>query len=143
MEQRVNIYQSEPKAYEGMFALEEFLNNSPLNKQQISLIKIRASQINGCAYCINMHTEEAIKAGETHQRLHMLNAWKESNLFSEEEQTLLKITEEITLINQNGLTDKTYQNAQLLFNEKTIIAIIMTVTTINAWNRIAISTRIK
>ena len=141
MEQRVNIYQSEPKAYEGMFALEEFLSNSPLSKQQISLIKMRASQINGCAYCINMHTEEAIKAGETHQRLHMLNAWKESNLFSEEEQVLLKITEEITLINQNGLTDETYQLAQSLFEDRTIIAIIMTATTINAWNRIAISTR--
>ena len=141
MEQRVNIYQSEPKAYEGMFALEEFLTNSPLSKQQISLIKMRASQINGCAYCINMHTEEAIKAGETHQRLHMLNAWKESNLFSEEEQIFLKITEEITLINQNGLTDETYQLAQRLFDDRTIIAIIMTATTINAWNRIAISTR--
>ncbi len=143
MKQRVNIYQSEPKAYEGMFALEEFLKNSPLSKQQISLIKMRASQINGCAYCINMHTEEAIKAGETHQRLHMLNAWKESDLFSNKEQVLLKITEEVTLINQNGLTDKTYQNAQHLFNDQTIIAIIMTTTTINAWNRIAISTRMK
>ncbi|WP_109830157.1 carboxymuconolactone decarboxylase family protein [Reichenbachiella versicolor] len=143
MEQRVNIYQSEPKAYEGMFALEEFLNKSPLSKQQISLIKIRASQINGCAYCINMHTEEAVKAGETYQRLHMLNAWKESNLFSDEEKVMLEITEKVTLINQNGLTDKTYQSAQNLFNDKTIIAIIMAITTINAWNRIAISTRIE
>lgn len=143
MEQRVNIYQSEPKAYDGMFALEQFLNDSPLSKQQISLIKMRASQINGCAYCINMHTEEAIKAGETHQRLHMLNAWKESNLFSDEEKVLLKITEEITLINQNGLTDKTYQRAQHLFTDQTLIAIIMATTTINAWNRIAISTRMQ
>lgn len=141
MEQRINIHQSEPKAFEGMFALEQFLNDSPLSKQQISLIKMRASQINGCAYCINMHTEEAIKAGETHQRLHMLNAWKEWNLFSEEEKILLKITEEITLIHKNGLTDKTYQNAQHLFDDNTIISIVMAATTINAWNRIAISTR--
>ncbi len=143
MEQRVNIYQSEPQAYEGMFALEEFLKNSPLSKQHISLIKMRASQINGCAYCINMHTEEAIKAGETHQRLHMLNAWKESDLFSVEEQALLKITEEITLINQEGVTDKTYQSARRLFDDQTIVAIIMATTTINAWNRIALSTRMK
>ena len=141
MEHRVNIYQSEPKAFEGMFALEQFLNDSPLNKQQISLIKMRASQINGCAYCINMHTDEAIKASDTHKRLHMLNAWQESPLFSEEEKVMLKITEEITLINQSGLTDKTYQDAQQLFDGKTITAIIMTATTINAWNRIAISTR--
>jgi AhpD family alkylhydroperoxidase len=143
MKQRVNIYQIEPKAYEGMFALEEFLSKSPLSKQQISLIKMRASQINSCAYCINMHTDEAIKVGETHQRLHLLNAWNESNLFSEEEKALLKITEEITLISKNGLTDNTYQNAQNFFNDKTIIAIIMAATTINAWNRIALSTRIK
>ena len=143
MEQRVNIYQSEPKAFEGMFALEQFLTGSPLNKKQISLIKMRASQLNGCAYCINMHTEEALKAGETHQRLHMLNAWKESSLFTKDEEVLLKITEEITLINQNGLSDKTYQQAQEIFDDKTIIAIIMTATTINAWNRIAISTKMQ
>lgn len=143
MEQRVNIYQSEPKAFEGMFALEQFLTDSPLNKKQISLIKMRASQLNGCAYCINMHTEEALKADETHQRLHMLNAWKESSLFSKDEEVLLKITEEITLINQNGLSDKTYQQAQKVFDNKTIIAIIMAATTINAWNRIAISTKMK
>ncbi|CAL2056550.1 carboxymuconolactone decarboxylase family protein [Tenacibaculum sp. 190524A05c] len=143
MGQRVNIYQSEPKAFEGMFALEQFLTDSPLNKKQISLIKMRASQLNGCAYCINMHTEEALKAGETHQRLHLLNAWKESSLFTKDEELLLKITEEITLINQNGLSDKTYQQAQEIFDDKTIIAIIMTATTINAWNRIAISTKMK
>lgn len=138
---RVNIYQSQPKAYEGMFALESFLNNSPLNKKQISLIKMRASQINGCAYCINMHTEEALKVGESHQRLHLLNAWKESGLFSEEEKVILKMTEEITLIQQNELSDETYKQATQLFDEKTIIAIIMAATIINAWNRIAISTR--
>ena len=141
MEQRVNIYESQPKAFEGMFALEQFLNASSLNKKQISLIKMRASQMNACAYCINMHTKEAINAGETHQRLHMLNAWKESKLFSDEEKVLFQMTEEITLIHQNGLTDKTYKHAQQVFGEETIIAIIMTVTTINAWNRIAISTR--
>ena len=143
MEQRINIYQSEPKAYEGMFALEQFLSDSPLNKQQISLIKMRASQMNGCAYCINMHTKEAIKAGETHERLHMLNAWKESKLFSGEEKVLLKITEEITRIHENGLSDETYQHAQNVFDDQTIIAIIMAATTINAWNRIAISTRMQ
>ncbi|MDD7886210.1 carboxymuconolactone decarboxylase family protein [Flavivirga sp. 57AJ16] len=142
MKSRVNIYQSQPKAYEGMFALESFLNNSPLNKKQISLIKMRASQINGCAYCINMHTEEALKAGETHQRLHLLNAWKESSLFSEEEKVILKMTEEITLIQQKELTDETYNQATRLFDEETIIAIIMAATIINAWNRIAISTRL-
>lgn len=143
MKQRVNIYQFEPQAFEGMFILEDFLNQSTLSKQQISLIKMRASQINGCAYCINMHTKEAIKAGETQQRLHMLNAWRDSSLFSNTEKVLLKITEEITLIQQKGVTDTTYQSAQKVFDDKTITAIIMAITTINAWNRIAISTKLE
>lgn len=142
MEQRINIYQSEPKAYQGMFALEEYLNNSSLSKQQISLIKMRASQMNGCSYCIDMHMNEALKANETHQRLHLLNAWNETDLFSKEEKALLKMTEEITKISKKGLTEDTYQQALLYFEEKTIIAIIMTITTINAWNRIAISTKL-
>lgn len=143
MKQRVNIYQFEPQAFEGMFILEDFLNQSTLSKQQISLIKMRASQINGCAYCINMHTKEAIKAGETQQRLHMLNAWRDSSLFSNTEKVLLKITEEITLIQQKGVTDTTYHSAQKVFDDKTITAIIMAITTINAWNRIAISTKLE
>ncbi len=143
MEQRINIYQSTPKAYEGMFALENFLENSVLNKQQISLIKMRASQINGCAYCIKMHSNEALKAGETHQRLHLLNAWRDSDLFTEKEKLILQITEEITLINDKGLTDETYQRAVQFLDEEAIVAIIMTVTTINAWNRIAISTKLQ
>ncbi|MGY6649746.1 carboxymuconolactone decarboxylase family protein [Wenyingzhuangia sp. IMCC45574] len=141
MEQRIDMYQSEPKAYQGMFALEDYLNNSPLSKKQISLIKMRASQLNGCGYCINMHMNEALKANETQQRLHLLNAWSESGLFSKEEKAILAMTEEITMIAEKGLSEATYQEALTFFDEKTIIAIIMAITTINAWNRIAISTR--
>jgi len=142
MEQRINIYKNAPEAYNGMFVLEKFLEESPLTKQQISLIKMRASQINGCAYCINMHTQEAIKVGETHERLHLLNAWKESRSFSEAEKVMLKMTEEVTLIQQDGLTDETYQKAEQIFDKESIIAILMVITTINAWNRIAISTHL-
>ncbi|WP_070138188.1 carboxymuconolactone decarboxylase family protein [Crocinitomix algicola] len=143
MTNRINIYQVKPAAYEGLFQLEQFLNNSPLDKRQISLIKMRASQINGCAYCINMHTHEALKSGETHLRLLLLNAWKESELFSDEEAVLLQMTEEITMISLAGLSDETYSRAQKLFDEEHLIAIIMAITTINAWNRIAISTNLR
>ena len=129
MEQRINIYKNAPEAYNGMFVLEKFLEESPLTKQQISLIKMRASQINGCAYCINMHTQEAIKVGETHERLHLLNAWKESRSFSEAEKVMLKMTEEVTLIQQDGLTDETYQKAEQIFDKESIIAILMVITT--------------
>lgn len=140
--ERINIYKSNPKAYNGLFALEKFIEESPLDKKQVSLIKMRASQINGCAYCLNMHSNEAIKAGETHQRLHILPAWEDTNLFDETEKLLLKITEEITLVHHNGLKEDTYKKAMTLFDEQTIIAIIMIVSTINMWNRIAISTKL-
>ena len=140
MENRINIQKIEPNAYKAMLALEDYLEGSQLSKIHLELIKIRASQINGCAFCINMHTSDALKQGETSQRIFLLNAWKETALFTEEERIVLAITEEVTLINQNGLSDKTYQLAEQLFDENYIAQIIMAVVTINAWNRIAIST---
>lgn len=141
MENRIDISILEPKAYKAMLALESYLQNARLSKTHLELIKIRASQINGCAFCINMHTSDALQQGETAQRIFLLNTWKETELFTEEEKTILAITEEITLINQNGLTDKTYQQAEKLFDGNYIAQIIMAVVTINAWNRIAISTK--
>jgi len=141
MEKRIDIQQLEPDAFKAMFALENYLHNSGLSKTHFYLIKIRASQINGCAFCINMHTSDALKQGETAQRIFLLNAWKETGLFTEEEKTILAITEEVTLISQNGLSDGTYRQAEQLFNGNQIAQIIMAVVTINAWNRIVISTR--
>lgn len=140
MKNRVDIQKLEPNAYKAMYALENYLQNSQLSKKQIELIKIRASQINGCAFCINMHTADALKQGETTQRIFLLNAWRETELFTEEERVILAITEEVTLISQGGLSDETYQQAEKLFDENYIAQIIMVVVTINAWNRIAIST---
>ncbi len=139
METRVNILKTAPEAYKAMMGLEKFLASTSLNPIHKELIKIRASQINGCAYCINMHTRDARKIGETEQRIYLLNAWRETQLYSEEEQAILAMTEEITLI-QNHLSKATYDNARRLFDEEYIAAIIMMITTINAWNRIAIST---
>lgn len=140
MENRINIHEVEPTAFKGMFALEEYLAKTSITKKQIALLKIRASQINGCAYCIDMHTKEALKHGETMQRIFLLNAWKETNLFLEEEKTILTMTEEITLIHHKGLTEETYNHAKQLFGENGTAEIIMAIVTINAWNRIAIST---
>lgn len=141
MENRFDMQQVEPNGYKAMFALENFIQNSQLSKTHIELIKIRASQINGCAFCIDMHTKDALKQGETAQRIFLLNAWKEATLFTEEERAILAITEEVTLISQHGLTDATYAAAEKLFEQQYIAQIIMAVVTINAWNRIAISTR--
>ncbi|MGX1640824.1 carboxymuconolactone decarboxylase family protein [Sphingobacterium sp. NPDC055431] len=141
MENRIDIQQLEPDAFKAMFALENYLHNSGLSRTQFYLIKIRASQINGCAFCINMHTTDALKQGETAQRIFLLNAWKETGLFTEEEKIILAITEEVTLISQNGLSDETYRKAEQLFDGNQIAQIIMAVVTINAWNRIVISTK--
>ncbi|WP_314060898.1 carboxymuconolactone decarboxylase family protein [Empedobacter brevis] len=142
MKNRLNIQKLAPKAYEAMYGLENFLANSELEKLHLELIKIRASQLNGCAFCINMHTKDAIKIGETNQRIFLLNAWRETTLFTEEVRIILSMTEEITQISEHGLTDETYEKATTLFTEKYISLIIIAVTTINAWNRIAISSRI-
>jgi len=141
MKQRIDIQELEPNAYKAMVSLESYLQNTQLSKTHLELIKIRASQINGCAFCINMHTSDALKQGETAKRIFLLNAWKETELFTEEEKVVLAITEEVTLISQNGLSDKTYQQAVKLFDGNYIAQIIMAVVTINAWNRIAISTK--
>lgn len=140
MEKRIQIDELEPAAYKAMYGLEKYLSESDLSKTHKELIKIRASQINGCAFCINMHTKDALTNGETKERIFLLDAWKETDLFSEEEKTLLLMTEEITLIQKNGLSKKTYKKATKLFEEKYIAQIIIAITTINAWNRIAVST---
>lgn len=141
MNKRINIEKVAPEAFKAMIGLESFLAKSDLNKTHWELIKIRASQLNGFAYCINLHTTEALKAGETPQRIFLLNAWKESELFDEKEQIILEMTEQITFIDQEGLSDNVYEKALELFGEKYVAEIIMAIVTINAWNRIAISTQ--
>lgn len=127
-----------------MYALEKYLATSALSATHKELIKLRASQINGCAYCIDMHTRDARKLGETEQRIYLLSAWREVNgLYTEEERAILEITEEITLISQHGLTEATYAKATQLFDANYIAQLIIAVATINAWNRIAISTNMQ
>ncbi|WP_028980950.1 carboxymuconolactone decarboxylase family protein [Sporocytophaga myxococcoides] len=141
MGNRIKIQDVQPAAWKAMYNLSGYLGSTQLTKSQMELIKIRASQINGCAFCIDMHTKDALKSGETGQRIFLLNAWRETDIFSEEEKVLLAITEEITLISQHGLTDATYKKAKNFFSEELIAQAIMAVVIINAWNRIAISTQ--
>ena len=143
MEKRINIDETEPQAYKAMYALEGYLANSQLSKSHKELIKIRASQINGCAFCIDMHTKDALKNGETQQRIFLLSAWREASIFCEEEKVILALTEEITLIHNKGLTDATYLRALDLFGKNYLAQMIMAVVTINAWNRIAVSTHLE
>ena len=143
MEKRININDIEPQAFKAMLALENYLANTQLSKINKELIKIRTSQINGCAFCIDMHTKDALKYGETTQRIFLLNAWRETDLFTAEEKVILAMTEEITLIHKHGLSNETYQKATALFDKNQIAQIIMAIGTINTWNRIAISTQLE
>lgn len=143
MQKRFNIKAVAPNALKAMIGLETYLSQCSISKTTKELIKIRASQINGCAFCINIHTQDAIKNGETNQRIFLLNAWREvEDVYTDEEKVVLAITEEVTLIHQNGLTDETYTNALKFFSETQIADIIMAVTTINLWNRIVLSTHL-
>ncbi len=141
MEQRVNIEQTQPESWKALYNLAGVLAKSSLSATQRHLITIRASQLNSCAFCINMHTKEAIKAGETSQRIFLLSAWKETDLFTSEEKALLALTEEVTLIHQHGVSDSTYSKVKEFYNEQQIGEIIMFTVMMNAWNRIAVSTQ--
>jgi AhpD family alkylhydroperoxidase len=140
MEKRVDIKVVEPNAYKAMSGLEQYIRNSKLPPMLREMIKIRASILNGCAFCIDMHTEEAMKLGENQRRIFALAAWKESPLFSEEERAVLQLTDEVTMISKNGVSDETYNKVLKIYGENELALIIMQVVIINSWNRIAIST---
>ena len=140
MSTRFKMHMVQPEAYTAMRGLEKYLSTSSIGPLQKELIKIRASQINGCAYCLNMHAIDARKHGETEQRIYLQSAWREAkNVFTEEEQLMLEMTEQITLIHLNGLSDAVYERAIALFGEEKTAHIIMTIITINGWNRMAVS----
>ena len=141
MKTRMNLGVVAPDAYKAMFGLEKYINGSELTQTHKHLIKIRASQINGCAFCINMHTEEARKDGETEKRIYALNAWWDTNYFTPEERALLALTEEVTNIT-GRVSDTTYEDAVNLLGEKYIAVAIIAIVAINGWNRMSISTHL-
>lgn len=141
MEERIDVSKIAPEGYEAMIAMEIYLAKSGLDKKLYELIKTRASQINGCAFCLNMHTRDALKLGETAQRLFLLNAWRETDLFTEKERAVLALTESMTLLTNDHVDDEVYNAAAKVLTEKELAAVIMAVVVINGWNRISIATR--
>lgn len=140
MSTRFKMGKVQPEAYKAMNELDKYVNATGIDKMQREMIKIRASQINGCAYCVNSHTRDARKYGETEQRIYLISVWREAtNIFTEEEQLLLAITEEITLIHKHGLSEALYEKAIQLFGEEKTAQIIMAIITINTWNRIGVA----
>lgn len=140
MSQRTVIVKENPGAYQAMLGLEKYLGESSISTGLKELVKIRASQINGCAYCINMHTKDARKYGESEQRIYALSAWRDTTYFTPEERAALALTESITVITKEHVPDAVYDEAARYFDKTQMGELIMAVVTINAWNRIAIST---
>ena len=141
MKPRMNYYQAAPETIKALVALEAQIQASGLEKSLIELVKTRASQINGCAYCINMHTTDARKHGETEARLFLLDAWRESQVYSDRERAALAWTEAVTLISKTHAPDDVYAELRNHFSEAETVNLTMLIATINAWNRIAISFR--
>ena len=140
MEKRINIQAVEPLAYKAMLGLENYLSQVSISKRFIELIKIRSSQLNNFAFCINMHAKDAMSNGESLLKILLLSAWREApDHFTEEEKVILELTEEITFIHRKGLSSETYEKARIYFSENEIAQLIMAVVTINSWNRIAVS----
>lgn len=142
MEPRLNFYKAAPEAVNAMRGLERYINQcAGLEPSLRELIKTRASQINGCAYCIDMHTKDARAAGETEQRLYALSAWRETPFFSERERAALEWTEATTLIADGPVPDDVYLRVRQHFGETDLVNLTLAIVAINGWNRLAIAFR--
>ena len=134
-------YKASPGAYRAMLGLEQYLRECSLEQSLIHLIKLRASQINGCAYCLDMHWKDLRALGENEQRLYSLDAWRECPYYTDRERAALEWTDAVTLITNGHVPDEVYEKVRRFFNEKELCDLTLVVATINAWNRFAISAR--
>jgi AhpD family alkylhydroperoxidase len=137
----MNYYQAAPETLKALVAVDAQIRASGLEQSLIELVKIRASQINGCAYCIAVHTDDARKHGESEQRIYLLDAWRESPLYSERERAALAWTEALTLVSQTHAPDADYEAVHAEFSDTELANLTVLIATINAWNRIGIGFR--
>lgn len=141
MEQRINAYEKGQGAMKAMMGLEVYLAKSSVEKPLLHLIKYRVSQINGCAYCLDMHSKDLRAAGETEQRLFVLDAWREAPFYTERERAALAWAEAVTKVTEGHVPDEVFEEVRKQFTEEELIDLTLAVTTINAWNRLSIAFR--
>lgn len=142
MKTRINYYQVAPQAFQAQLALSQFVDQCGLEPSLWELVKIRASQINGCGFCLEMHTREARAAGETEPRLHLLAAWRESPLYTARERAALAWTEAVTLVADTRVPDDVYAEARAQFAEAELVNLTLAIGVINTWNRLNVSFRV-
>ena len=141
MEPRVEIHTEAPAALPAMLALQKYVDSSGLEASLLDLVKVRASQINGCAFCIDMHTKDTRAQGESEQRLYALDAWRETPFFTARERAALAWTEAVTLIRDGHAPDEVYEEARRQFTSENLVNLTMAIIAINGWNRLAIAFR--
>ena len=141
MEPRLNFRQLSPEAARAMAGLEAVLHNCGLEASILEFVHLRASQINGCAYCIDMHTKDMRAAGETEQRLYLLDAWRESPFYSDRERAALEWTEALTLVSETRVPDEVYERVRPHFTPQELVNLTLAVVAINGWNRFSIAFR--
>jgi AhpD family alkylhydroperoxidase len=139
--ERIDLYGAFPEGAKAINAMERAVRESGLEHSLIELVKMRASQINGCAYCIDMHSKDARAAGETEQRLYGLNAWRETPFYTERERAALALTESVTLVSVDHVPDEVVHEAQSHFSPEDFSRLVFAIVTINVWNRLAITGR--
>ncbi len=141
MQTRLDYTKASPGALGALFGLEAYLHGCGLEHGLLHLVKLRASQVNGCAYCIDMHSKDARAAGETEQRLYLLDAWREAPFYSDRERAALAWTEAVTRVTDGHVPDAVFADVRAQFSDKELVDLTMAVAAINAWNRMAISFR--
>jgi AhpD family alkylhydroperoxidase len=141
MEARINYIKVAPEIYKKMLSIHEYLQSCGLEEKLLDLVYLRASQINGCAYCIDMHSKDLRVLGEPEQKLYLLNAWRESPGFSDRERAALEWTESVTLVTQGAVPDAVYENARRHFNEQELANLTLALVAINGWNRLNVAFR--
>lgn len=141
MEARLDYYTIAPDAAKIMMEFEKYVRTTNLEHSLLELVKMRSSQINGCAYCLDMHSKDARANGETEQRLYLLNAWRETDFYTDKERAALALTEAITQISIGDVSDELYAHVKEYFNDKDFVDLVYAINTINSWNRIAITMR--
>jgi AhpD family alkylhydroperoxidase len=141
MKSRINVAKISPLAYHAMLGLEDYIHKSGLEESLVHLLKMRASQINGCAYCLDMHSKDARALGETEQRLYGLDAWREAPYYTDRERAALAWIESLTEITKGHVPDAVFEEAKKVFSEKELVDLAMVAVAINGWNRLAIAFR--
>jgi AhpD family alkylhydroperoxidase len=141
MKERVDAMKVAPDAYKAMLGLQGYVNKGDIEASLLELVKIRASQINGCASCLAMHVRDARKAGESDERMHLLNAWEEAPIYTARERAALAWTEAVTRVADGHVPDEVYETARAQFSDKELVDLTMAIVAINGWNRLAIAFR--